>query len=124
MDEISKVFLNVELTKDAKLQGKSIEQLQRRLKQYVNNEKAVAYARGENKLRYALVAETEEKGEYFNMLFHILEVAKSSKDPSVTLKNIVSFLDNEIGSVTYVESKDPVYVQGQRKRYAVLYGEG
>lgn len=119
MDEISKVFLH--LVSD---DGRDVEELESRVMNYLRQEKEKSYKDGENSIRRYLAMESREKAEYFDMLFHILDVAKNSeKDNKSVLENITSFLKREIGEVTYEESNDPVAVREKRKFYAVLYGE-
>lgn len=119
MDEISKVFLH--LVSD---DGRDVDELESRVRNYLRQEKEKSYKDGENSIRRYLAMESREKAEYFDMLFHILDVAKNSeKDNKSVLENITSFLEREIGEVNYEESNDPVAVREKRKFYAVLYGE-
>lgn len=119
MDEISKVFLH--LVSD---DGRDVDELESRVRNYLRQEKEKSYKDGENSIRRYLAMESREKAEYFDMLFHILDVAKNSeKDNKSVLENITSFLEREIGEVNYEESNDPVAVREKIKFYAVLYGE-
>lgn len=119
MDEISKVFLH--LVSD---DGRDVDELESRVRNYLRQEKENSYKDGENSIRRYLAMESREKAEYFDMLFHILDVAKNSeKDNKSVLENITSFLEREIGEVNYEESNDPVAVREKRKFYAVLYGK-
>lgn len=119
MDEISKVFLH--LVSD---DGRDVKELESRIRGYLEKEIKSSYEDGKSSIRRYLAVESKEKAEYFGMLFHILDVAKhSEKCEREVLENIVSFLEREIGGVTYEESSDPVAVKEREKFYAVLYGE-